>query len=363
MGKVKLGFVGACGFMGQTTHLHAFSSLTDECEIVAVVGNRERLLNIVSDRFGIRKRYRRLEQLCEDGEVDAVVVSLPPEWNLPVVCKLLSYGKHVMCEKPMALSVDGARKIVEAVSESGRILMVAYMKRYDPGVQAALRLFEEWKATGEMGNLLYARVHCFIGGQWTAGRELIAPIARTDEPYGQMPEREPPPSWLPEELSQNFYGHQNPYYHFLHVYCHDINLMRSFLGDDWRVVGVNLRHGVRLAMFEFSGVPALLEVGGPVKHYGFDEHMELYFERGSMRIETPPPLLAQVPANVIVRDGVKRQTLNLHADWDWSFRRQAMHFLECVREGRQPLTNAKDALSDVEVVEALFKAHLGIRSD
>lgn len=358
MRKVKIGFVGACGFMGQTTHLHAFASLADECELIAAVGGREKLLNIVSDKFGIRKRYTSVEQLCDDGEVEAAVVILPPEWNLPIACQLLSSGKHVMCEKPLALSVESANAIAKAADENGRILMVAYMKRYDPGVQRAFELVNKWKASGEMGALLYARGHCFIGGQWTAGRELIAPVVRTDEPYGNMPEKDSPPKWLPNEMRQNFYGHGNLYYHFLHVHCHNINLMRSFLGDSWKVIGVDLRHKVRVVVFEFSGVPAVLEVGGPMKHHGFDEHLTLYFEKGFIRIETPPPLLAQVPAKVVVHYGERSETAEFHSDWDWSFRRQAKHFIECVRDGKPPLTDGRDAAKDVEVVEGVFKAHI-----
>jgi len=356
--RVKIGVVGACGFMGQTTHLHAFSSLVDDCELVAAVGRREKLLNTVADRFGIRKRYGSVDELCDDDEVEAAVVILPPEWNLPIALKLLSSGKHVMCEKPLALSVESANEIVKAAEENKRLLMVAYMKRYDAGVQKALELVREWEASGEMGSLLYARAHCFIGGKWTAGRELIAPVMRTDEPYGTMPERDPGPKWLPDELRQNLYGHGNLYYHFLHVHCHNINLMRAFLGDECAIVGVNLRHRVRLVMFEFSRTPATLEVGGPIKHHGFDEHLALYFEKGFMKIETPPPLLAQVPAKVTVHYGEQNKTVQLHSDWDWSFRRQALHFIECIRNGVQPLTDGRDAAKDIGIVEDIFKAHI-----
>ncbi|MCS7254089.1 MAG: Gfo/Idh/MocA family oxidoreductase [Armatimonadota bacterium] len=357
MRKVKVGIVGACGFMGQTTHIHAFTSLVNDCEVVAVVGSREKLLNTVADRFGIRKRYRSVEELCNDGDIEAAVVTLPPEWNLPIASKLLSSGKHVMCEKPLALSVESASNIVKVAKEHKRLLMVAYMKRYDPGVQMALELARQWEASGEMGSLLYARAHCFIGGKWTAGRELLAPVLRTDEPYGAMPERDPGPKWLSDELRKNLYGHGNLYYHFLHVHCHNINLMRAFLGDDCSIVGVNLRHRVRLVMFEFSKVPTILEVGGPIKHHGFDEHLTLYFEKGFMQIETPPPLLAQVPAKVTVHYGERSETVQVHADWDWSFRRQALHFIECIRDGKQPLTSGEDATRDIEVVEDIFKAH------
>lgn len=358
--KVGVGFVGTCGFMAQTTHIPVFQALS-ECELIAGVGNRPSLLNAVADRFNIPKRYSQLDELCADDEVDAVVVMVQPHWNPGIVIPLIEAGKHVLCEKPIALSVQWAQRLADVASSTDRIVMVAYMKRYDPGVERALELVKRWNVTGEMGKLLYARAHCFIGGKWTAGRELLAPILKTDEPYGQMPEPDPGPNWLPPSMRENIYSHANPYYHFNHVHCHNVNLIRAFLGNQWHVKFADFERNIHVIEFEFNNVPVVLEVGGTVKHHGFDEHLTLYFEGGWLCVKTPPPLLAQVPARVIVHYGEREQTVELHADWDWSFRRQALHFLECIRDGKQPRTPAVDAVEDVRISEAVFRKYLGIQ--
>jgi len=180
---VKIGFVGA-GFMSQMAHLPSFTEIND-CEVVAIAELRPKLREKVADKYRIPKRYSSHKELAEDEEVQAVVALLPYLLNPDIAIYLLEKGKDVMVEKPMAFNSQQAKAMVEASKKEERILMIGYMKRYDPGVQLARRLIDDFLSSGELGEPTFVRVHIF-GGDWICN--VGSPIT-TDELYPPLPER------------------------------------------------------------------------------------------------------------------------------------------------------------------------------
>ncbi len=73
--------------------------------------------------------------------LDAVVIAAPDPFHPALAIAALEAGLHVMCEKPLALTVEGCTEIEAARDRSGRVLQVAYMKRYDPAYRRALGFF------------------------------------------------------------------------------------------------------------------------------------------------------------------------------------------------------------------------------
>lgn len=90
------------------------------------------------------------EELCGSGEVDAILVTVPNDSHLlPAVCAARG-GKHVFCEKPVALWLEAARQMVKAADEAGVIFFAAHVTNFISGVRRAKRLL----ASGEIGRLL-----------------------------------------------------------------------------------------------------------------------------------------------------------------------------------------------------------------
>src|SRR5438034_2076352 len=99
--------------------------------------------------------------MAADPDVDAIAVSAPFALQGEIARDCLLAGKHVFMEKPMAVSLAQADRILEAARRGGGRLMVAYMKRYDAGNELVCQVIAGWRATGEMGRVLYARAHGF----------------------------------------------------------------------------------------------------------------------------------------------------------------------------------------------------------
>ncbi len=346
MADVKLGFVG-CGFMGQLAHLPNFLAVP-ECQVVALAEKRPKLARLVAEKHHIPKVYESHSELAAGDEVQAVAAILPEGLNDQVACDLLRAGKHVFLEKPMARSVEAARRMVAAAEAGGALLMIGYMKRYDPGVEKAREILTDLQDSGQLGAITFARSHCF-GGDWICG--LSGAIA-TDEPYPAV-QHTPPPAWLPEDRHADFHRFNN-------VYCHNVNLLRWLLGTDLTVGHAYVEgSGAWLVRFSAGSVPVSLEVGGLAAHV-WEEHTIVYFEKGWLLVETPPPLLRNVGAKVTLYRGADmRETWQPLPEWTWGFYNEAAHFVECVAQGKTPHSSGHDSLRDMEIAEEVFRHALG----
>jgi len=349
---LRLGYVGA-GFMAQKVHLPNILLLED-CELIALAELRPQLGKKIQERFRIPRLYASHAELAKDKDVDAACVSGHFFAQGEIAIDLLRAGKDVFMEKPMAISVEQALRILDAERTSGKRLMVAYMKRYDAGNLLVKKLVDQFRASGEMGKLRFVRNHGFCG-DWTAG--LDTPFLTTDEPYPQVEARYP--AWLPPQWVKGYLG-------YLQQYTHNVNLLRWLLdaGGNVAVKAVELDkdngyHGV--VVLDVGGVRAVIESGG-VAYHGWDEHTQIYFEGGWIKTDAPPLLLRGMPASVEVYRGnvpdkVLTQTFPAGGR-EWSYKAEMRSFVECVRTGAPFRSPASDTLHDVATFEAIYKRFL-----
>ncbi len=107
---------------------------------MALAEYRPELRRKVATRYEIPRTYATHEELLDDPAVEAVVVVTPRAYTAPVTLDCLEAGKHVLTEKPMAGTVEQAKRLVVAAQTRNLRYAVGYMKRYDEGVQLAKKL-------------------------------------------------------------------------------------------------------------------------------------------------------------------------------------------------------------------------------
>ena len=103
-----------------------------------------------ADKLGIAKSYGSYEGLLQDPEIEAVYIPLPNHLHAEWAIAAAKAGKHVLCEKPMAVSSAAAREMIEAANQAGVKLMEAFMYRLHPLWIEVQRLLDE----GVIGDLL-----------------------------------------------------------------------------------------------------------------------------------------------------------------------------------------------------------------
>ncbi len=109
-------------------------------EIAAIASRDSGRAREAADTLGIARAYGSYEDLLADRDIEAVYNPLPNELHVPWTIKALEAGKHVLCEKPVALDAKEARLLIDARERSGRLVAEAFMVRYHPQWRRAREL-------------------------------------------------------------------------------------------------------------------------------------------------------------------------------------------------------------------------------
>ncbi|MCL4544284.1 MAG: Gfo/Idh/MocA family oxidoreductase, partial [Chloroflexi bacterium] len=141
----RIGLIGAGGIAGQ--HLRAFSQI-DDVAITAVADIDVTRAERRAAECGARPFTRHQDVL---DLVDAVVICTPPSWHRAPTVDAAQAGKHVFCEKPIALTLEDADAMIAAAQAAGVVLQIGHNFHFEPHFRAMHDLF----AAGTLGELVY----------------------------------------------------------------------------------------------------------------------------------------------------------------------------------------------------------------
>ena len=153
MKKVRLGVIG-CGGIANGKHLPAQKKNPD-AELVAFCDIIEERAKEAAEKYGSENAFvcKDYRELLAKTDVDAVLVLTPNVDHSPITVAALKSGRHVMCEKPMAINSKEAQKMLDAAKSSKKLLTIGYQSRY---TNASLFLKKECEA-GTLGEIYYAK--------------------------------------------------------------------------------------------------------------------------------------------------------------------------------------------------------------
>ena len=302
--------VAGLGFMG-TMHLKAYKDI-ESAEMAAVCDLDEKRLsgdmsevqgNIggPGERLDFSKvaRHSSLEALAADGSVEAVDICLPTNLHCDWTVRLLESGKHVLVEKPMALSIEECRTMMDAARSAGRQLMVAQVIRFWPDYAVARQLVQ----SGALGPVRSVYLE----------RKCAAPA------WG---------GWL-TDASKSGGG-------VLDLLVHDINYLQYLLGLPEGVAARGTLDAERKidtiwANFHYPGVDFAVVSGGwyHLKSYPFSMSFTIVCEEGTLDFHSA----AERPLTVHRLDGSEEKPELPEGD---GYRHEIEYFLECVRQNNAP---------------------------
>ena len=153
MRKVRIGIIG-CGGIANNKHMPALRKIP-EVEMVAFCDIvEERAVKAAAD-YGTpdAKVYTDYKELLKDESIEVVHVLTPNRDHSYITVDALEAGKHVMCEKPMAINTAEAQKMVDAAKRTGKKLTIGYQSRFRPDSMYLKQACEN----GELGEIYYAR--------------------------------------------------------------------------------------------------------------------------------------------------------------------------------------------------------------
>ena len=133
MGSVKWGLIG-CGDIANKRVAPALRELSN-CELLAVSRKRFELAQEFADKFGAKKCYKTWQELLGDDEIDAVYIATPVNLHCDQTIAAANAGKHVLCEKPMALAPGQCDRMIEACDGNSVKLGIAYYRHFYPIIE------------------------------------------------------------------------------------------------------------------------------------------------------------------------------------------------------------------------------------
>jgi glucose-fructose oxidoreductase len=139
--KVRYAVVGL-GYIAQSAVLPAFEHAKSNSELTALVSDSRHKLRKLGEEYdvGLQFTYDEYDDLCASGAVDAVYIALPNSMHRDYTERAARHGVHVLCEKPMAVTVDECRSMIDASQKHGIKLMVAYRLHFEPANLEAARI-------------------------------------------------------------------------------------------------------------------------------------------------------------------------------------------------------------------------------
>lgn len=158
--KIRIGILG-CGKIAQVRHIPEYADNPD-CELRAFYNPSRQRAEDMAAKYGGRV-YDTAEELLADPEIDAVSVCAANYAHAELAIKALKAGKHVLCEKPMATTIEDCEAMAEAARESGRFLMIGYNQRLAKAHVKAKELIDE----GLIGSIISFRTIFGHGGPET----------------------------------------------------------------------------------------------------------------------------------------------------------------------------------------------------
>lgn len=151
MSKLRVGIIGIGG-IAQGRHIPALLELHEKVTITAVCDVNQVRAKEVAATYGIPNVYSDYQALF--AEVDAVVICTPNKFHAEISVAALQAGVHVMCEKPMAMTVTECEAMLDASRKSGKLLSIAYHYRHTEAARVAKHAITD----GEIGDPLVTRV-------------------------------------------------------------------------------------------------------------------------------------------------------------------------------------------------------------
>ena len=127
---IGIGIIGA-GSIASQAHIPGYAALPKKCRVVALADiDMDRAEKLAKDK-GIPKAFEDYRQLLDLDEIDAVSVCTPPAVHAQATIDALEAGKHVMCEKPMAMNGEEASKMVKAATDHELTIQNVLRETYD----------------------------------------------------------------------------------------------------------------------------------------------------------------------------------------------------------------------------------------
>lgn len=285
-------------------------------EFHAIASRDPAKLTECQTKFHCPQIYDDYDKLLQDPEIQAVYIPLPNNLHYEWTIKAARRGKHILCEKPLALNAGQCLEMIKECNQNKVILMEAFMYRYSDRIQKVMEVLQ----SGRIGTVKYIN---------SSFRFLL--------------EREDDYRWQPGQGGGSLYD----------VGCYPLNFAGMVAGATPVAMSGEyvLRNGVDAI---FSGV--LKYENGLIAtiHCGFNAYLRVYSEIVGTKgvLEIPDTFFGNAGLITVITDAGKQEIPVMESD---RYRLQIEDFADAVTEGREPLVRLEETIRNMRIIDQLME--------
>ena len=295
-------------------------------EIAAICDCNENHLRFAGERYGVaeEKRFTDYRALLSRGDIDAAVIAVPDQRHRELSCAFLRAGKHVLCEKPMALTREDAQAMIRAADDSGRQLMIGQICRFTPAFEKAKALV----GNGTLGDVY------FLESEYA-------------HDYMKLVD-----NWRSDPLRHGVIGGG----------CHAVDLLRWLAGDPREVFAYGTHRllpqvpyddaTVAVMKFDDKTMGKVFVSTGCKRDYTM--RTVIYGTKGTLICDNTSPAMTLFTAG---KDGMAHEPQILDVEVNnHNAAREFEAFAEAVHSGKPVLTDAREGAKTVEVCLSIIES-------
>jgi len=292
------------------------------CEIAAIASRSPEKARAAAAQLGIPKAYGSYEELLADPEIDAIYNPLPNHLHVPWSIKALQAGKHVLCEKPIALTSAEGQTLIDVARQYPHLkVMEAFMYRFHPQWQRARQLVLE----GDIGEL--RTIQSFFSYYLDDPNNIRN---RDDVGGGGM----------------------------LDIGCYTVSLSRFIFGAEPNHVFGTVEYDPQLKIDRLAS--AILDFGRGTSTFTCAtqlvpyQRVNIFGTTGRVEIEIPFNAPANQPCKIWYQHGVETEEIQVEASNQYTLQGDA--FSQAVLNNTDVPTPIEDAVANMKVIEAVFQS-------
>ena len=335
--SLNVGVLG-CGPIAQAAHFESAIKARN-VTLHAICDLAPDLLARMAATHEPKRSYADYEKMLADPELDAVIVATSDAFHVSAAEMALSAGKHVLCEKPLGMTIEEVERLGQAVTASGKVLQVGHMKRFDPGLQSAKEFIDDG-----MGQMLALKA-------WYCDSTHRYPVTDAVQPTMVRSANARKPAVNPKADLKRYF--------MLAHGCHLLDEARWLGGE---IVEVEARLSEKFGAYCWfvdvafaNGTLGHLDLTIAVR-MDWHEGLQIYGEHGSIVAKTYNPWYFRSSEVDIFEEktGGSRRILGADAHF---YRRQLEGFADVILEGK-PMTGADvtDGIASVRAMVAVARS-------
>ena len=328
MDRIKIGVIGAGNF-ASWVHYPSLSEIED-CELSAICELEEEKMNNIGLKYNIKNRFTDYKKMIQEMLLDAVYIIMPPHYLKEPVTYCLSKGLNVFIEKPPGISISQLEEWVDLADKNDCKTMVGFNRRFAPLILESRRIVEE------NGKITVCFAEYYKNFVETKSNPYNKDIAHSILLYDTIHSVDLL-RWLGGEVvkvqsmvNSLFHNYQNSFYSLI-----------KFQDSCQGILVNNFAAGNRIERFEIHGKGISVLIEPPYR-------ARVYSAKGEYIVKTSQ--LTGIEEDMVNSCKLKGESV-MHRIY--GYLQESQHFIECVKKNKQPLTNFKDALKTMKLVEEI----------